>query len=271
VVDRPVMLVVAGAAGRMGREVLAAALADPAFRVVGALEAPGHAAIGRSLRELGLGDDTRVRAELDEVPGLGSGARAVLIEFCLGPGAVRHARRAAEAGLAVVSGSTALSEAEEAEIKGLAARVPVFRSRNFSRGAAATARATALLARTLGAAYDAEIVEAHHRGKRDVPSGTALTLAEAVREARGGGELLTGRRAADGPRAPGEIGLHGLRAGEIAGEHRVLFAGPGETVELVHRASGRSAFAAGALRAARFVADRQAGLYGMSDLLEEKA
>jgi 4-hydroxy-tetrahydrodipicolinate reductase len=278
-VTNPLAVVVAGVAGRMGREVARIAAEDPAFALLGGLEAAGHPLAGKTLREAGAASDAPIATELEQLAGAGArGTRAggpcpgVLIEFCLGEGALRHAGSAAGRGFAIVSGSTAFTPEMEAALRSLGAVVPVVRSANFSLGALALMRHGAALAAELGTRFDVEIVESHHRGKRDVPSGTALALAAAIRAARGAsGNDVVGRRPGDPTRAAGEIGIHGVRAGSLPGEHRLLIAGDGETLEITHRVYGREAFARGALHAATIAAGLPPGYYQGLDVLEVKA
>jgi 4-hydroxy-tetrahydrodipicolinate reductase len=190
----------------------------------------------------------------------------LVVEFAHPSATAKYARGAAEAGRAFLSGTTGLDSAARAALEGASRVVPVFHSPNMSPGVAVLARFAAEAARRLGPGYDVEIIESHHRGKADAPSGTALKLAEAVSEAMGGARLVHGREGRTGPRGRDEIGIHAVRAGEIVGQHTVLLAGPGEWIELTHCALSRACFAEGAVRAVRFLISAPPGLYGMADL-----
>jgi 4-hydroxy-tetrahydrodipicolinate reductase len=194
----------------------------------------------------------------------------VAIDFTLPAPSLAHARRCAAAGIPLVIGTTGHDDAGRAELARLAATIPVVLAPNMSLGVNLLFRLAELAARALGSGYDAEIVEAHHRHKVDAPSGTALGLGHAV--ARGRGTTLEqvavyGRSGSSGPRPEGAIGFAVVRGGDIVGDHRLVFAGPGERVELAHHAEDRSAFARGALVAARWVTGRPPGLYSMQDVL----
>jgi 4-hydroxy-tetrahydrodipicolinate reductase len=249
----------------MGRQIASLALADGAFRLAAALEAPGHPeagrdygrAIGRDLLGVTVGSD------------LGGGID-VLVDFSAVSAARGWAAACSRLRIPFVIGTTGLDAAARKAVKAAARRVAVVSAPNMSVGVNALLRALPELVRLLGPAYDLEIVEAHHRLKRDAPSGTALALAEAVARAAGvdlGREAVYGRRGLTGVRPDRQIGLHAVRAGDIVGDHRVLFAGPGESIEVTHRAHSRETFATGALRAARFAAGARPGLYSMVDVL----
>jgi 4-hydroxy-tetrahydrodipicolinate reductase len=247
-------IVLVGAAGRMGRAVEAAAAAggaDVAARVDQKDALPPGTA--------GWTDDA----------GAAITAGHVVIEFTSPAGAVATARLCAERGVPLVSGSTGLSAAQEEEIRAAAGRVAVLRSSNFSVGVAALRRAVRVAIASVPATWDVEIVERHHRLKKDSPSGTAVTLAGEVLAARGLGPeaLRHGRHGAVGARPAAEVGLHAVRGGTWVGDHTVLLAGEGETIELRHVAQDRAAFAHGAVAAARFVEKAGPGLYAIDDLL----
>jgi 4-hydroxy-tetrahydrodipicolinate reductase len=181
-----------------------------------------------------------------------AGAR-VAVDFTLAAAVAGNARACAAAGVALVCGVTGLGEAEQDALEAAAQHVPVLWSPNMSLGIAVLRRISALAAAGLGPGFDAAVFELHHRGKRDAPSGTALALAADLDTARGA--------------APGTTPVASLRAGDVAGEHTVVLAGTGERLELVHRATDRTIFARGALRAAAWLAGRPPGRYALSDLL----
>ena len=192
----------------------------------------------------------------------------VLIEFTTAEAVAGLARAAALAGVALVSGTTALTAEAEAALARAAEQVPVVHAPNMSRGVALLAELAARAARVL-ADYDLEIEERHHRHKLDAPSGTALALARTLAEVRGlEPQAVRDGRSGRGARKEGEIAIHALRGGDWVGEHTIFLAGPGETIELRHRAESRVAFAAGAVAAARFAAGARPGRYGIRDVLQ---
>lgn len=234
-------IVVFGANGRMGRRVAAVSAAAGA-RVVAAVSRSGSGAVGSLID----GCDRPVCEASAVVAG------DAVIDFSSPAGAEGAAALAERLGAALVSGTTGLSASQFERLRLAAGRVPVLWSPNMSPGVAAVARAVTALARDLGPGYRAGIVEAHHAAKKDAPSGTALRLAEAVRG--GGGDL------------PADQVLS-LRGGEVVGEHTVRFAGPGECVEVTHRALSRDLFALGAVRAALRLVGRRPGWYTIDDVL----
>ena len=250
----PVRLIVAGCAGRMGREIAAAAAGDPDVEVVGGTLRPGSKAA------------VDVRTAEDVAHLLGDGD--VVVDFTTPDATLVCARAAASAGKAVVVGTTGLTGAQIDELRELSKRAPVLYSRNMSIGVNALLEVLPLLAKALPG-YDVEITEAHHRHKKDAPSGTALALGEAVAGALGASLTEVANHGREGiePRELGEIGFHAIRAGGNAGEHWVLFADEGEQIQVVHRAYSRRTFALGAVRAAKWVAGKPPGFYTMADLL----
>jgi 4-hydroxy-tetrahydrodipicolinate reductase len=194
----------------------------------------------------------------------------VLVDFTAAEALPGHLDRCVAAGRAMVVGTTGLDAAGKAAIAAAATRIPVVHSANMSVGVNALAGLLQTAARALGAEYDVEIIEAHHNKKRDSPSGTALLLRDAVARGRGldpEKASVYGRHGMVGPRPEGEIGIHAVRGGDIVGDHTVLFAGPGERLEFVHRAHSRENFAKGAVLAAVWVLGRSPGLYSMQDVL----
>ena len=253
-------IAVIGAAGRMGREVVRAALEDGSFELVGGVVEPGAPEVGADLGELcGAG---RIGVAVAEDPPEEAGA---LVEFTTPEATVEHLSY----GRPVVIGTTGLSEAQLARVEEAAEEVPVVLAPNMSVGVSLMREVVRELSEKLGAGYDIEVVEAHHRNKVDAPSGTALLLAWAAAEGRGRDldEVAVYGREGRAPREEGEIGIHALRGGAVVGEHRVAFYGSGEEIEVVHRALSRRTFAVGSLRAAAFVATAEPGLYSMRDVL----
>ncbi|HEV7611485.1 MAG TPA: 4-hydroxy-tetrahydrodipicolinate reductase [Steroidobacteraceae bacterium] len=259
-------LAIFGITGRMGQALLRAMQADPTFRLCGAVASAASGRLGRDAA--GEGAPTGVVVTAD--PRLGIRDAAVALDFSLSTSVAAHARACAEAGVPLLVGATGFDAACRSDLEQAARLIPVLIAANTSVGVSVVARLVAVAALGLGSSYDVEIVDAHHRTKRDAPSGTALALGEAVAQARG--QSLTkvaahGRSGLSAPRVPGSIGFSSLRAGDIVGEHTVIFAADGERVEITHRATDRSTFARGALRAAEWLVGQPAGLYGMRDVL----
>ena len=251
---------VVGAAGRMAREVVRAALEDDSFELVGGVVESGAPELGADLGELcGWG---RSGAAATENPPDNAEA---LVEFTTPEATVEHLAY----GRPAVIGTTGLSDEQLSRVEEAAKNVPIVLAPNMSVGVNLVREMVRELAEKLGTGYDVEIVEAHHRNKVDAPSGTALLLARAAAEGRRKDleDLAVYGREGRSPREEGEIGIHALRGGAVVGEHRVIFLGAGEEVEVTHRALSRRTFANGALRAARFVAGARPGLYSMRDVL----
>src|SRR5262245_31240465 len=249
----------------MGREIVSAAAGDPQVRVVGGTVRPGTLAG----REFGLVTGTAVEgARASESLDALLPDEAVVVDFTTAESSLASALAATEARTAIVIGTTGLSAEQVAELRRRAERAPLLYSRNTSLGVNALLELLPLLARALPG-YDVEITEAHHRHKKDAPSGTALALGEAIARALGVAlnEKAVHGREGIAPRQSGEIGFHALRAGGNAGEHWVLFADEGEQIQVVHRAYSRRTFALGAVRAAKWLASRPPGFYTMADLL----
>jgi len=262
----PIRVVVSGATGRMGKMILAAVQADDAFALGGALEAPGHPALGQDAGQLaGLGSlgvaitDDLNAAEAD-----------ALIEFTLPGPTLEHLEVAAGKGLNMVIGTTGIDAAARARIEAAARTLPVVLAPNMSMGVNLLFHLAAEAVRRIGPGYDLEVFEMHHGQKRDAPSGTAARLAEVAAEARGltPEHFVHGREGDVGARPVDEIGVHAARLGDVVGEHTLFLAGAGERLELTHRCTSRANFARGALRAAAWLHGREAGrLYDMQDVL----
>lgn len=249
-----IRLVVVGAAGRMGRTVFETAQADAGFEV--------KACVDPAARPAWAGDVPWGR-DLAAVLSRGD----VVIEFGGPEAAAQSARACAAAGAALVSGSTGLSAEHEAALRAASEKVAVLRASNFSLGVLALRQAIRAVLPTL-AGWDVEIVERHHRLKKDSPSGTALELAAEIKGAQGltASSLRHGREGSVGPRPGTEIGMHAVRGGTWVGDHAVLVAGDGEWVELRHVAQDRTAFAKGAIEAAAFVAKAPPGSYHLESV-----
>jgi len=248
-----IKLVISGCCGRMGSRIASLALGDSLFAIAGALEAKAHQAIGQDLGTLLGSDVTGIRVTDDVKAALQGGQ--VLIEFTQPEATVEHVRIARELKKPMVIGTTGFSDAQRKIIREAAKDIPIVLSPNMSVGVNLLFELVQMAAQRLGLRYDAEVVEAHHHTKKDAPSGTAKRLAELIASVRN-------QRAETIP-------VHSIRAGDIVGDHVVVFAGSSERLELVHRAHSRDVFAVGALRAAQFVAEaRRPGLYEMRDVLQ---
>ena len=261
-----ISIALVGAHGRMGRAIEQAA-AGMAGLVVAAWSDDG---VAERLESAGAGR-THPGYTGGRAAGLVDVAKAgdVVIEFSTPAGLRETAGVCRELKLPLVSGTTGLGAADEALLDSLAAVVPVLRASNFSIGVAALRRALKTALASLPESWDIEIVERHHRAKADSPSGTALTLAADAVASRGWGDdaLQHGRHGRVGPRPARQIGMHAIRGGTWVGDHSILLAGSGESLELRHVAEDRSAFALGALAAARFVATAKPGRYAIEDAL----
>jgi len=261
-------LIVAGAGGRMGRTLIHAIAAMDGVTLAGAVDAPGSAVIGRDAGELaGLGTNG-VTVTADAAPLLASADG--LVDFTIPGATLALAELAAKAGLVHVIGTTGLTAEDDKLIAQAAKRAVIVKSGNFSAGVVLLAALTKRVAKTLGEDFDIEILEIHHNKKVDAPSGTALMFGRAAAEGRGvtlEQRSVRGRDGVTGARHPGDIGFASLRGGTIVGDHTVIFAGPAERIELMHKAEDRMVFARGALRAARWARGRSPGLYSMADVL----
>ena len=261
-------LVVCGVAGRMGGTIVRACRQAPGVELVGAIDRPRSPRIGKDAGEiagvgrLGISVSDRIEPYLK--------AGTVVVDFTHPKASLGFLRVAAKKALPLVIGTTGFSAKELAEIKRLSQRTRVVLSANMSIGVNLLLSLLSGVAQTLGEDYDVEIVEAHHRFKKDAPSGTALALARAISQAlkRDLDNVgVCGRKGIVGARTKKEIGLMSIRAGDIVGEHTVIFGGLGERIEFIHRAHSRDAFARGAIRAARWLVKQKKGLYGMQDVL----
>jgi 4-hydroxy-tetrahydrodipicolinate reductase len=261
-------VVVAGAAGRMGSRLVALLQPESELRLVAALEAPGHAALGRDAGEsAGVGRlGIPIGADVDAA----LGRDRILIEFSVPDASLAHVREVARHGGRAVIGTTGFTAAQREELARIGTSIPLLVSPNMSVGVNVAFKVLADMARMLGDEYDVEIVETHHRFKKDAPSGTALRMAEVVATALGRDLAKTAvydRHDKVAERARKEIGMAALRSGDVVGEHTVVFGSLGERIELTHRAHSRDNFARGALRGARFIATARPGLYSMQDVL----
>ena len=266
--DDPIPVIVAGASGRMGRALVSAVGEDSRLRLAGATEIKGHPDLGKDAGSL-AGIEPSGVALSPEMETLVSNASAV-IDFTSPQATMRHLKPCADHGTAMVIGTTGLSEEQKAVIAESARKMPVVLAPNMSVGVNLLFYLVKLAAETLGDGFDIEIIEAHHRMKKDAPSGTALRLMEVAARARGWDPSESARFSRDGmigQRPDREIGVQSIRAADIVGEHTVIMAGPGERVELTHRAASRAIFAKGAVRAVKWVVGKAPGCYDMQDVL----
>ena len=263
--NQPTRIAVAGAAGRMGQRLVALTADDPALLLVGAFDQPDHKAVGTDSGQLagaGANGVPLADAPPDDAD--------VLIDFSLPQATVAIAEHCIETGTALVLGTTGLGEAEQAAVDAAAESVPVCQATNFSRVVNVLNLLAAEAAQLLGDGYDIEIVEAHHRFKKDAPSGTALTLAESICRSTGRDfekDVVTHRHGHDAQRQDRQITVQALRLGDVVGEHTVMYATAGERMELKHIGTSRDSYASGALHAARWLAGKPAGRYDMKDVL----
>jgi 4-hydroxy-tetrahydrodipicolinate reductase len=264
-------VVIAGSGGRMGQTLIEALLAQPDLVLVGALDVAASPLAGRDAGER-FARATGVAISADVAGALRNAD--VLIDFTRPEATVEHVAACAAAGVAAVVGTTGLSEVDRSQLAVHARAVPIVYAPNMSVGINVLLKLAAIAAQRLGDGYDVEIVEMHHRHKVDAPSGTALQLGRVVATALGRDLDTDGvyaREGITGERGSRSIGFATLRGGDVVGDHTVVFAGPGERIELTHKAASRMTFAQGALRAARFVTERKragaSGLYDMDDVL----
>ena len=262
-------LAVSGATGRMGHTILELASKNPQFEIVGALEGASHAAVGKSISEA-LPSLPTVKALVASSLSAISAKPQVLIDFTQPAGTLAYLQEAQSLGIGMVIGTTGISEDQKKNILEASKKIPIMMASNMSVGMNLLFALVEEAAAKLGPAYDVEIIEAHHNLKKDSPSGSALSLGEAVARAWKVNlkDVAThGREGLVGERKKGTIGFHALRGGDIIGDHTVLYAGTGERLELTHRAQSRESFAQGALKAALFLSSKKEGFYDMRDVL----
>ncbi len=257
-----VPVIIMGAKGRMGSTLSHLAENDPDVTLAGLVEREGRQ---QGLEQFGCPVVDEV-SKLMDIPG------AVIIDFTAPRVTLDTAARAAEHGLPMVIGTTGFSREEMTQLQKMAETIPIFLAPNMSVGINALLRCLPLLVRILGEDYDLEVMEIHHKHKKDAPSGTALKLAQCLAAARDK-ELedigTFSRHGIIGERQQGEIGVQTLRGGDVVGDHVIYCLGPGERIEVTHRAHSRETFASGALRAAKWIGSQKPGvLYGMEDMLE---
>jgi 4-hydroxy-tetrahydrodipicolinate reductase len=257
-------IAITGAAGRMGCRLISLAKLDSDLQIVGAIERPDHPAQAQDAGEVaGIGKiGTPVTFDLRPTP-------QVLIDFTSPPSTRHWLKTCHDRGIAMVIGTTGLQARDHAAIDRDAADIAILQAPNMSLGVNVLFKIAGEVARMLGDDYDVEIIEGHHRFKKDAPSGTALGLADAILKAAGKtrDSLLFDRHGEDATRKRGEIGMHALRIGDEVGRHTAYFAALGERLELTHVATNRDTFAHGALRAAKWLAGQKPGRYTVADML----
>jgi 4-hydroxy-tetrahydrodipicolinate reductase len=263
----PMKIAVAGASGRMGRMLIEAIRNAPDAELAGALDVAGAPGLGTDAAGyLGEASGVLVTDSLDQA----LAEADFLIDFTRPEGTLKHLEYCAQHGIKAIIGTTGFDDAGKAAIAAAAQRTAVVFAPNMSVGVNVTMKLLEMAARSFAEGYDIEIIEAHHRHKVDAPSGTALQMGEVVARALGRDLKEAGvfaREGVTGERDPSSIGFATIRGGDIVGDHTVLFAGIGERIEISHKSSSRVTYANGSLRAARFLAGRDSGLYDMQDVL----
>ncbi len=259
---------ITGCAGRMGRMLIAEVSGREGAELAAGAEHPGHEAVGRDLGVLAGGEPIGIEVTAD--PQALFGAAETVIDFTTPESTMANAEMAAATGRSLIIGTTGLEAGHQAAIDRAAEKTVIVQAANMATGVNLLLGLVGRVSRVLGPDYDIEIVEMHHRHKVDAPSGTALALGRAAADGRGV-ELedvaARGRDGLTGARRQGDIGFASLRGGDVAGDHTVVFAGPGERIELTHRAADRSIFARGAVSAALWCEGRRPGRYSMADVL----
>ena len=264
----PTNVVITGAAGRMGKRLVSLVTESSRLQVAGATEAQGHPALGKDAGDVAgcgplgvsLTDDLARALPLSDV----------MIDFTTPAATLSHLAQAVLHKRAMVIGTTGFSADEMNRLRQHAESIPCVQAPNMSVGITVLLQMIGKVAQALGDAYDLEIIDAHHNKKKDSPSGTALKFAEVLAAAKGWDLQEAGiyaRHGLVGERPSNAIGIQSVRAGDIVGDHTVLYAGPGERIEITHRAQNRDPFAHGALRAAEWIVHQPPGLYGMADVL----
>jgi len=256
-----IKVIVCGARGRMGQQIVFEVRGDTTMKLIGAIESPYHPELGKKLIE-----GVIVSSNLEEVVQ----EEAVIIEFTTPPATLEHLKVAKRKKVPMVIGTTGFQAAELNQIREASSSIPILLSPNMSIGINLLFKLVQITAKTLGKEFDKEVIEAHHRRKKDAPSGTAKRIAQILAQTEGK-KLdqvgVFGRQGITGKRRKEEIGIHAVRGGSIVGDHTVLFAGEGERLEITHRAESRKIFARGAILSAKFIAQKKAGLYDLQDVL----
>ncbi|MEI6802255.1 MAG: 4-hydroxy-tetrahydrodipicolinate reductase [Burkholderiales bacterium] len=260
-------IAIAGASGRMGQMLIYAIGSASDCSLTGAMDMPSSAAIGQDAGAFS-GQSTGVVITSNMHQGLHNSD--VLIDFTRPEGTMEHLAVCRALGVAMVIGTTGISEGQKAQITAAAKDIPIVLAPNMSVGVNVTLKLLEMAAKALSTGYDIEIIEAHHRHKIDAPSGTALKMGEVIASALGRNLkdcAVYAREGVTGERDPSSIGFATIRGGDIVGDHTVLFAGTGERIEISHKSSSRATYAQGSLRAVRFLAEKKTGLFDMFDVL----
>ena len=261
-------VIVCGAAGRMGKHLVSLVHENPAARLVGAVEAAGHAAVRKDAGDVaGIGPiGVRISTDYDALVT----ADTVTLDFTIPAAALAHLRTAVAKQAAIVIGTTGFSAEQRTEAEAIAPQTRSVIAPNMSIGVNVLLKVVADVAKILNEGFDPEIMEIHHRFKADAPSGTALALGRAIAAAQGKDfdrQAKLARQGITGQRTDEEIGIVALRGGDVIGDHTVVFAGFAERLELTHRAQSRECLARGAIRAALWLASQKPGLYSMKEVL----
>ena len=252
-----IRVVVVGCAGRMGSEVCRLVTEQADMELVGGIEVPGHRALGTKLGTGTVGADlSAIVAKADAV-----------VDFSTPEATTSHCRLTALAGKAFITGVTGLSAAQVKSLNNCGQNIPIVHAPNFSVGVSVLCTLVAEAERRLGPNYDVEVIETHHRMKKDAPSGTAARLVDILKAGAGRAKVVHGRQGAVGEKPKYEIGVSSIRTGSVVGEHTVIFGSAGERLELTHKAESRAAMAGGVIAAIRFVRGRKPGLYSLEDVL----
>jgi 4-hydroxy-tetrahydrodipicolinate reductase len=263
-----IKVTICGAAGRMGQRLVRLVSENPDLSLAGAVDRKESPYLGLDAGHVS-GVGTLGVPITDDFPKAVEGSR-LYIDFSTPEGVEEHVKVASRLGVAAVIGVTGLGEETNAAIKEASGNVPVIIAPNMSFGVNLMYKLVAEAAAILGREYEIEIVETHHNRKKDAPSGTALTLLERLAQARGLDPAncgVYGRHGMPGARGKDEIGVHAVRGGEIVGDHKVIFAGPGEVLEITHRSQSRDALAGGAIRAASWIIGKPPGVYTFKEVL----
>ena len=258
-------LIINGAAGRMGKTILALAAKEQSLKIVAAIDKTGHPDLGKNAGTLAGIESINVNLDCTLPP-----KADVMIDFSLPEAADKSIDYCSTNSVALVLGTTGLSDTQQEYLKKAAEKIPIVYATNMSVGMNLLFNIAPKVAQMLGQEYDIEIVEAHHRFKKDAPSGSAVTLAKNIAEKtnRTYPDCLThGRQGKDSLRQKDAIGMHAIRAGDITGQHSIVFSTLGETVTISHNAHNRNNFARGAVRAAIWIADKKPALYSMASVL----
>lgn len=255
-----------GACGRMGARIAALAFEDPELKLVAALERDGHPFLGKDVGSVAGCGETNIK-----ITSILSAAADVLIDFTSPESTMAIAEICAKKNIALVVGTTGLNPQQLEKMRHISQKIPCLVSPNMSVGVNVMFDLVARMAKMLGGDFDIEILETHHRFKKDSPSGTALRLAERICEATNrkmDKDVIYGRHGITGERPINQVCMHAVRSGDVIGDHTVVFGSLGERLEITHKAHTRDTFARGAIRAAKFIAHKPPRMYCMADVLQ---